>query len=74
MLNLYAVPEPTRITMRSHSFRAAQELLIRLVLVHTAFEYRYDGHWHIITAEAAARCVLGSPTFQNGSRIVVEEG
>jgi hypothetical protein len=74
MLHLHIVPEPGRLIMRSHAFHPMRELMTRLMLMHLPFEYRCDGHWHIITSEAAARSALGSPPFDAAERIIVEEG
>jgi hypothetical protein len=77
MLHLHAVPQPGRITLRSHSFRAMQEVIIRLTLMHLPFEYYHDGYSHIVTTTRVeeGRSLLGSPTFENADRIVVvEEG
>jgi hypothetical protein len=75
MLHLHAVPEPNRVTVRSQSFRAMQEVIVRMMLMHLPFEYRHDGHSHIIVTMHGeeAKSLLGAPSFDNVSRIVVEE-
>jgi hypothetical protein len=73
MLNLHAVSESDRITMRSPAFYPMQELVTRLMLMRIPFEYHAEHHWHIVTSTAEARSALGAPAF-NADRIVVEEG
>jgi hypothetical protein len=75
-LHLHAVPEQNRVTMRCHSWKAGLEIVTRLMLMHLPFEYGYDGHSHTITTlhRSEACALLGSPTFENAGRIIVEEG
>lgn len=69
MLHLYAVAEPGQVVMRSHSFRAMQEVVTRLMLMNKPFSYHYNGYNHVVEAGADTVCVLGPPKLDD--RVIV---